>query len=48
MDKDKAIWIGSKLGLDPKGEPKLVSSINMTHPSLEEALEETNPRDTNP
>jgi hypothetical protein len=48
MDKDKALWIGSKLGLDPNGELKSISSMNMTHPSLEEALNETNPIDTNP
>jgi hypothetical protein len=47
MDKDEAIWLGSKLGLDPNGELKPISSINMTHPSLEEALDETNPRDSN-
>jgi hypothetical protein len=48
MDKDEALWLGSKLGLDPNGELKSISSINMTHPSLEEALDETNPRDNNP
>jgi hypothetical protein len=48
MDKDKALWLGSKLGLDLNGELKSISSINMTHPSLEEALDETNPRDTDP
>jgi hypothetical protein len=47
MDKDKALWLGSKVGLDPNGEFKSISSINTTHPSLEEALEETNLRDTN-
>jgi hypothetical protein len=48
MDNDKALWLGSKLGLDPNGELKLISSINMTYPSWEEALDETNPRDNNP
>jgi hypothetical protein len=48
MDKDKALWIESKLGLDPNGELKSISSMNMTHPSLEKALDETNTRDTNP
>ena len=48
MDKDKALWVESKLGLDLKGELKSISLINMTHPSLEEALDEINPRATNP
>jgi hypothetical protein len=48
MDKDEALWVESKLGLDPNGELKSISSINMTHPSLEKALDEINPRDTNP
>jgi hypothetical protein len=48
MDKDEPLWIGSKLGLDPNGELKSISSMNMTHLSLEKALDETNPRDTNP
>jgi hypothetical protein len=47
MDKDEALWLGSKLGLDPNSELKSISSINTTHPSLE-VLDETNPRDTNP
>jgi hypothetical protein len=33
MDKDEALWLGSKLGLYPNGELKPISSINMTHPS---------------
>ena len=37
MDKDEALWVESKLGLDPNGELKSISLINMTHPSLEEA-----------
>jgi hypothetical protein len=48
MDKDEALWVESKLGLDPNGEFKSISLINMTHPSLEEALDEINPRATNP
>jgi hypothetical protein len=28
MDKDKALWLGSKLGLDLNGELKSISSIN--------------------
>jgi hypothetical protein len=48
MDKDKALWVASKLGLDPNGEFKSISSTNMTYPSLEEVLDKTNPRDINP
>jgi hypothetical protein len=48
MDKDEPLWLGSKLGLYPNGELKSISSINMTHSSWEKALDETNPRDTNP
>jgi hypothetical protein len=33
MDKDKALWLGSKLGLDPNSELKPISSTNMIHPS---------------
>jgi hypothetical protein len=44
MDKDKALWVESKLGLDPNSELKSISLINMTHPSLEEALDEINLR----
>jgi hypothetical protein len=47
MDKDEALWLESKLGLDPNGELESISLINMTHPSLEKALDEINPRDTN-
>jgi hypothetical protein len=47
MDKDKALWVESKLGLDTNSELKSISLINMTHPSLE-ALDEINPRATNP
>ena len=48
MDKDEALWVESKLGLDLNSELKSMSLINMTHPSLEEALDEINPRATNP
>ena len=48
MDKDEALWVESKFGLDPNGELKSISLINMTHPSLEEALDEINPRAINP
>ena len=47
MDKDEALWVESKLGLDPNGELKSISLINMTHPCLE-VLDEINPRATNP
>ena len=48
MDKDEALWVESKLGLDSNSEVKSISFTNMTHPSLEEALDEINPRATNP
>ena len=48
MDKDKALWVESKLGLDPNGDLKSTSLINMTHPSFEEALEKITPRVSNP
>ena len=48
MDKDEALWVESKLGLDPNGELKSMSLINKTHPSLEEALEKITPRVSNP
>ena len=48
MDKDKALWVESKLGLDPNDELKSISLINMTHPSLEEALDKIIPRANNP
>ena len=48
MDKDEALWVESKLGLDSNSELKSISFTNMTHPSLEEALDEINPRATNP
>ena len=48
MDKDEALWVESKLGLDSNSELKSISFTNMTHPSLEKALDEINPRVTNP
>ena len=48
IDKDEALRVESKLGLDPNGELKSISLINMNHPSLDEALDEINPRATNP
>ena len=48
VDKDEALWVESKLSLDPNAELKSISLINMTHPSLEEALDEINPRVSNP
>ena len=48
MDKDEALWVESKLGLDLNSELESISLINMTHPSLEEALDEMNPGATNP
>ena len=48
MDKDEALWVESKLGLDSNSELESTSLINMTHPSLEEALDEITPRVSNP
>ena len=48
MDKDEVLWVESKLGLYSNSELESISLINMTHPSLEEALDEINPRATNP
>ena len=48
MDNDEALWVESKLGLDSTSEFESISLINMTHLSLEEALNEINPRATNP
>ena len=39
MDKDEALWVKFKLGLDPNSQLKPISLINKTHPSLEEAFE---------
>jgi len=46
MDKDEALWVESKLGLDSNSELKSISFTNMTHPSLEEALDKITPRVT--
>jgi hypothetical protein len=48
MDKDEALWLESKLGLDSNGEFNSIPFANMTHPSLEEALDKINLRVTNP
>ena len=48
MDKDEALWVESKLGLDSNSELKSISFTNMTHPSLKEALDDINTRATNP
>ena len=48
MDKDEALWVESKLDLDSNSELESISLINMTHLSLKEALDEINPRATNP
>ena len=48
MNKDEGLWIESKFGLDSNSELKSISLTNMTHPSLEEALDEINSRVTNP
>ena len=40
--------VESKLNLDPNGELKSISLINMIHLSLEEALNEINPSVTDP
>jgi hypothetical protein len=47
MDKDKALRVEPKPDLDPKGELKSISLINMTHLSLVKALDTINPRVTN-
>jgi hypothetical protein len=48
LDKAKSLRVEPKPDLDPKGELKSISLINMTHPSLEEALDKINLRVTNP
>jgi hypothetical protein len=35
MDKDEALWVQSKLGLDSNGELKSIPFANMTHRSLD-------------
>jgi hypothetical protein len=44
MDEDEALLLASELGLDTNGELKSISLVNMNHPSLEEALDESKPR----
>ena len=46
MDKAETLRIEPKP--DPKGELKSIPLVNMTHPSLEEALDKINLRVTNP
>jgi hypothetical protein len=48
MDKDETLWVESKLGLDSNSGLKSIPFANMTRPSLEEVLDKTNPRATNP
>jgi hypothetical protein len=48
LDKAKTLRVESNPSLDPNGELKSISLINMTYPSLEEALDKINPRVTNP
>jgi hypothetical protein len=48
MEKDEALWVESKLGLDSNGEFKSIPFAHMTLPSLEEVLDKTSPRTTNP
>ena len=48
MDKDEALWVESKHGLDSNSELESISLINMAHPSLEEALDEITLRVSNP
>ena len=45
---DKAKILRKEPKPDPKGELKSIPLINMTHPSLEEALDKINLRVTNP
>jgi hypothetical protein len=48
LDEDEALRIEPKPVLDPNGEFKSISLINITHPSLEETLDKINPRVINP
>ena len=48
MDKNKTLRVEPNPISDPNGELKSISLINMTHPSLEEALDKINLRVTNP
>ena len=48
MDKDEALWVESKFGLDSNSELQSISLINVTQPSLEEAFDKITPRVSNP
>ena len=48
MDKAETLRVESNPSLDPNGELKTISLINMTHPSMEEPLDKINPGVTNP
>ena len=48
MNETESLRVEPKPYLDPKGELKSISLINMNHPSLEEALYKINPRVNNP
>ena len=48
LDEAESLRVEPKLDLDLKGKLKSISLINMTHPSLKEALDKINPRVTNP
>ena len=47
LDEAEALRIEPKPILDPNGELKSISLINITHPSLEKALDKINPGVTN-
>ena len=47
MDKAETLRVESNPSLDPNSEVKIISLINITHPSLEEALDKINLRVTN-
>jgi hypothetical protein len=48
MDKDEALWLESKLDLDSSSELKSIFFNKHDSSSLKEALDEINPRATNP
>jgi hypothetical protein len=48
LDEAKTLRVESKPSLDPNGEHKSISLINITHLSLEDALNKINLRVTNP
>jgi len=47
MEEDEVLALASKLGLNSNVEPKSISLIKPTYPSLEKALDETNLWDIN-